>query len=60
MKDKILKLLKNHPEGLCISDVARLLKTTNRITASKYLAILEAEGKIKLREIGPVKLYYVK
>ena len=59
MERKILSLLDKRDYGLTINEVAKLLRI-HRITASKYLAILEARGKIVVREVGKAKLYYPK
>jgi DNA-binding transcriptional ArsR family regulator len=56
--DEILSLLRKHVYGLSIEDVSRFLDIS-RITASKYLAILEASGKIVVREVGNTKLHYL-
>jgi len=59
IKEKILRLLSRHEYGLTIEDVSRSLEI-NRMTASKYLAILEATKKIIVREVGKAKLHYPK
>jgi predicted ArsR family transcriptional regulator len=55
LRKKILKLLENN-NGLTISDVSRILKI-HYTTASKYLAVLEAEKKAAHRNIGMAKLF---
>jgi len=42
--------------GVTILDVSRMT-TINRITAAKYLAVMEARGIIKCRNVGRAKLY---
>ena len=59
IKKEILKILKNYPEGLTITDVSKLLRI-HYITASKYLAVLEAEGQAVHRRIGMAKLFRLK
>jgi len=59
IEEKILKLLVRDDYGLTIEEVANALEI-NRMTASKYLAILEATGKITVREVGKAKLHYPK
>ena len=54
----ILKFLKMHEFDASINDIARACNI-NRITASKYLAVLEARGIIKSRSVGRAKLYSV-
>ena len=57
IKERIFSAIK-HSDGLSISDVARILHL-NYITASKYLAVLEAEKRITFRHVGMAKLYKV-
>ena len=59
VKDKIIDILKEHPEGLTTADVAKLL-LISRNTASKYIYQLLKEGIISQREIGNAKLCYLK
>ncbi|UCC91729.1 MAG: hypothetical protein JSV39_00435, partial [Candidatus Aenigmatarchaeota archaeon] len=59
LREKIIRLLSKHDYGLTIEDVARPLEI-NRMTASKYLAILEATRQIAVREVGKAKLHYPK
>jgi len=56
IEEKILDLI-NNSDGLTIGDVARILNI-HRITASKYLAVLEAKNKIRYRAVGKAKLYF--
>jgi len=56
IKDRILKLLQEQKEGLTITDVTKILQI-HYSTSSKYLAVLEAEGKIVRRDIGMAKLF---
>ena len=58
-RERILVLVSERNYGLTIEEVSTELKM-NRATASKYLAVLEAEGKILVREIGKAKLHYPK
>lgn len=57
--DRILQEIKKHPEGLTILDIAEKTKI-NRVTVSKYVLVLSAEGKISQRKIGTAKLCYLK
>jgi len=60
MKEKaIINILKKSRNDMSIQQIATAAKI-NRITASKYLAILEAKGIIKHRNIGKAKLFSVK
>ena len=56
IKKKIFRLLQKKREGLTITDVTRVLGI-HYSTSSKYLAVLEAEGKIVRRDIGMAKLF---
>ena len=57
--DRVLQEIKKHPEGLTILDIAE--KTgINRVTVSKYVLVLSAEGKIVQRKVGTAKLCYSK
>jgi len=58
VKDRIIKLLEINREGLTITETSKKLKI-HYITASKYLAVLEAEGRIKHRDIGMAKLFRI-
>jgi len=52
----ILDVLKKSDISLTINEVAEKVNA-HRITVSKYLAILEARGMIKRRDVGKAKLY---
>jgi predicted transcriptional regulator len=54
----IFDVLKKSDISLTINEVAEKANT-HRITASKYLAVLEAKGLLKCRNVGKAKLYYV-
>lgn len=58
-RDKILVVLKKHPEGLTILEIAGILNVS-RITVAKYVYGLTVEGLIRQRIIGPAKLCYLK
>jgi DNA-binding IclR family transcriptional regulator len=58
IKNNILIVLKDHPEGLTTVDITKILKTT-RNTASKYVYQLLVEGKIRQREVGTAKLCFI-
>lgn len=57
MEKEILGILKGSDISLTIEEVAAKAKI-NRITASKYLAVLEAKRAIAKREVGRAKLFY--
>ena len=56
---RILDVLKEAKESLTVGKTAEIAKL-NRVTAAKYLAILEAKGVISCRNIGKAKLYSIK
>jgi DNA-binding IclR family transcriptional regulator len=56
---QILKILKKNPQGLTTTEISKN-SSTNIMTASKYLAVLEALGKVEYRKIGMAKLFKVK
>ena len=57
-RDKIVVLLRKHPRGLTILEIAELLGI-NRITVAKYVYGLTVEGIVRQRQIGPAKLCYL-
>jgi len=54
---EILNYLLINPSGVTITDIAKGIETS-RITASKYVSILEAKNKITTKQIGAYTLYY--
>ncbi|MBI2085441.1 MAG: hypothetical protein HYT71_02930 [Candidatus Aenigmarchaeota archaeon] len=59
-EENILYSLRNAAEwGMTIEEVSEKNKI-NRVTASKYLAILEVRGLVVLRTVGRAKLYSLK
>jgi hypothetical protein len=57
-KKKILAILEEHPEGIPILDIAKLIHL-HRHTITKYVYELIDENKIYQRNLGPVKLHYL-
>ena len=57
-KQLILKAVENS-RGMTITDVSKKLNI-HYTTASKYLAVLEAEKKVVRRDIGMAKLFEVR
>jgi predicted transcriptional regulator len=53
----IARLISKKPFGLTIGQISRELKI-NRITATKYLNILESQKRVLVRDIGNSKLHY--
>jgi DNA-binding IclR family transcriptional regulator len=58
VRGRILKILKKHPEGLTILDIAGFLELS-RITIAKYIYGLAIEGAIRQRQVGSAKLCYL-
>ena len=58
-EERIIELLKSHPEGLTILEISEKLNA-NRATVTKYIYKLHGAGKIKFRKVGPAKLCYLK
>jgi len=58
-KEEVLEVLKRADRDLSIQEITDRTHLS-RDTVSKYVGILEAEGKIEMtREIGRAKLYYL-
>lgn len=58
-KKLIIEILKEHPEGLILMDVAKYI-SVNRFTAAKYVYGLIGEGLVYQRKVGTSKLCYLK
>lgn len=58
VKSKIKKVLLDHPEGLHILGIAKLVGV-HRHTVTKYIHELIGAGVIYQREIGTVKICYL-
>jgi len=59
IEEKILKVLKESPEGLTISEIAKRVGA-NRNTVSKYVFGLVKGGKVYQRRVGVVSICYLK
>jgi len=59
IKNKIIGILKKHPQGMLIKNLATELKYS-RQTISKYILGLKGEKKIIIRPIGLGKMIYLK
>jgi len=57
LREKIISALKQS-DGLTITDMSKLLDI-HHSTASKYLAVMEAEGAVSRRLIGMAKVFKV-
>ncbi len=58
-KEKIIGLLKEHPNGMTSVEIAKSIGF-HRHTVSKYIYQLSIEGSIMQREVGIAKLCYLK
>jgi DNA-binding IclR family transcriptional regulator len=58
-KERIVEEIRRHPEGLTIMNISENAKI-NRVTVSKYVLVLLAEGIIEQRLIGTAKLCCIK
>ena len=57
-EERILKILASSDTSLAVGKIADLAEM-HRITAAKYLAVLEARGSISRRDVGKAKLYWL-
>jgi DNA-binding IclR family transcriptional regulator len=56
VKGEVLGLLKKvYPDSLTIKEIAQMLGVS-RTTTSKYVAVLEGEGKVICRRVSRAKL----
>ena len=55
--DRLNIILTEHPKGLTIAEISKLLHL-NRISTSKYLNILLGAGMAEMRIYGPSKVFY--
>lgn len=56
MKDRILKVIREHPDGLTISDIAKEVSST-RLTVRRYLnEQIIPEKLARIRRVGVAKL----
>lgn len=58
IKERILAILRKHPEGLTILDISKEIGMT-RHAITKYIYMLLGEKKISQREVGTAKLCYL-
>ncbi len=58
-RDSLIEVLKEHPEGLTIQDLSKIMKS-HRQTVTKYILWLDGAGEIYRRRIGAVTLHYIK
>jgi PAS domain S-box-containing protein len=55
---RILNLLRGHPRGLTITELARRLEI-NRNSVAKYLDVLVTSGHIESKTVGPAKVFFL-
>ncbi len=55
---KIKGVIKEHPKGLSLSDISRLVNM-NRHSVAKYMEMLAISGHVEMRSFGPSKVYYI-
>lgn len=58
LKERIVSVLRQHPEGLTTHDISQLIGT-HRHTATRYLAELKGAEIIHCRIVGPAVLHYL-
>ena len=56
-KEQVTEILKQHPEGLSIGDLAEKANTS-RHTVSLALAELKGEKRLIIRNVAAAKLHY--
>ena len=56
--EKLKQILKWHPRGITISDLAVKMEM-NRNLVAKYLDILLISGQVEMQEIGAAKVYFL-
>ena len=59
IKEKIIEVLSQHPEGLTFTQIAKEL-SMHRHTITKYIYKLDGEGIIFVRDFKTLKLCYLK
>jgi len=58
IREKIIQVIKKHPEGLTMTEIAKLVGMS-RLSISKYIYELHGAKKIRIRRIGKIKLCYL-
>jgi predicted transcriptional regulator len=59
IKKRIISVLKSSSEDLWIAKIAKKANI-NPMTASKFIHILEAEGKLTIKRLGDMKIVRLK
>ncbi|MCX6821895.1 MAG: helix-turn-helix domain-containing protein [Candidatus Aenigmarchaeota archaeon] len=58
-KEQIKKVLKKHPEGLMLSEIAEIVGM-NRFTVTKYVHELMGNGLVFQKEAAAARMCYLK
>ena len=58
-REKIIEVLRMHPEGLTLQRLSELIKMS-RLTTTKYVHELIGAGIVYQRKVGVAKLCYLK
>ena len=58
-REKIIKKLKQNPEGFTVSELSKKLNVS-RQTIANCFTFLEGAGKVKIRQTGMAKIYFLK
>ena len=58
VREKIIKLLSKHPEGLTFAQISREIGM-HRNTITKYIYELSGAGVLQIRDMGTLKLCYL-
>ncbi len=59
IKERIVELLRKHPEGLTIKEIASSLNL-HRQTVTKYILELKGAGIVIRKRVGSATLHYLK
>ena len=58
-KELIINTLRNHPEGLMLTEIAKILQM-NRFTVTKYIHELIGSGSVFQKEAAAAKICYLR
>lgn len=58
-KEEIIKTLRNHPEGLMLTEIAGIIGM-NRFTVTKYVHELMGNGLVFQKEAAAARMCYLK
>ena len=59
VKGLIIKVLRDHPEGLMLSELAKITDM-NRFTVTKYIHELKGNGSVFQKEAAAAKMCYLR